>query len=121
MLYENLHFKAPKLNTSSSDLGVDNMFWQHDNNITDDEHHTILIDKFSQLEENEIMTTINNDKKFDYKKKIYKPDGLYAVKYDKANIIKKCYTYVLRTIRKCGLYQRKTKMVATSQKCVPHF
>ncbi len=29
--------------------------------------------------------------------------------------------YVLRTIRKCGLSQRKTKMVATSQKCVPHF
>ncbi len=30
-------------------------------------------------------------------------------------------TYVLRTIRKCGLYLRKTKMVATSQKCGTHF
>ncbi len=30
-------------------------------------------------------------------------------------------TNVLRTIRKCGLSQRKTKMVATIQKCIPHF
>ena len=79
MLYENLHFKAPKLNTSSSDLGVDNMFWQHDNNITDDEHHTILINKFSQLEENEIMTTIDNKLYFQFPKKCSKPDRLYVV------------------------------------------
>ena len=35
--------------------------------------------------------------------------------------VKELITYVLRTIRKCGLYQRKTKMVATSQKCGTHF
>jgi hypothetical protein len=45
----------------------------------------------------------------------------YLVNLYKTDINGNINTYVLRTIRKCGLYQRKTKMVATSQKCVPHF